>query len=411
MPCVIYNRVSSMRQNSYISSVSLQAQESMCSKFAYENKLNISSVYKEVHSAFNKVPGVLKTVINLKKSTIIISDISRFSRSISIGIEMATTSIKNKNKIVFIQEKFVCSEYADLTLLEKQLKKTEGESLTIGIRVKRSRDYLIEKGLFVGAFAPYGHNIINRKAIENVYEQNVLKFIDACKTFNITSVILNKNMNIISKLPIYEPIICYSKDGSISDRITTRLANTEIANLLNSYNVDKRGKKWSSSMIKTAYESNERQKTNELARKPTSNLLSKWGSIETEIEKISGSNKKSKVSLLDTPTNTRRSTPTTNIHTWYHTRITDPTPEVKEQSRLIPTNVKKTRRSVRLNPDLSHNIQQSNQTFMSDDINNIRACTDMTDDINHDSTTDMTDDIKNIQLFNQFRQFIKIMKK
>ena len=48
MQIVIYCRISSIAQNDYNKSVSLYAQEQICSKFAYENKLRVKSIYKEI---------------------------------------------------------------------------------------------------------------------------------------------------------------------------------------------------------------------------------------------------------------------------------------------------------------------------------------------------------------------------
>ena len=79
MKCVVYNRVSTQKQNS-TDSFSLKVQESICNDYAQSNKLNIMSIYKEVHSAYNKIPSVLNTVINLNARVILISDVSRFSR-------------------------------------------------------------------------------------------------------------------------------------------------------------------------------------------------------------------------------------------------------------------------------------------------------------------------------------------
>lgn len=252
MACIIYNRVSSMNQNSYINNVSLQVQESICGKFAAENNLNVYRVYKEVHSVFNKIPEVLNNIINLHKYTILIADVSRFSRSLSIGIEMAKKAIDNSNQLIFIQENLVCSTYADLESLKIYLQKSEDESKTIATRIKNAKTYLHENGMYSGGTIPYGYDVSDKKLIINPTEKNIIKFIKLCQNNNISSIELNDIMNKIHKTKEYEPIECYDKKGNVVSHITEKLFNTEIADLLNSYNVDKRGRLWNANMIKTA---------------------------------------------------------------------------------------------------------------------------------------------------------------
>jgi DNA invertase Pin-like site-specific DNA recombinase len=252
MSCVIYNRVSSMNQNSYGNNISLQVQESICGKFASENNLNVSRVYKEVHSVFNKIPDVLNNVVNLKKYTILIADVSRFSRSVIIGFDMAKKAIDNNNQLIFIQENLVCSTHEDLETLKIHLKKSEDESKTIANRIKNAKTYLQENGMYSGGTIPYGYYVDDKKLIIDKTEKNIIKFIQLCQNNNISASELNDIMINIHKTTEYEPIECYDKNGKVVSHITEKLFNTEIADLLNSYNVDKRGRLWNANMVKTA---------------------------------------------------------------------------------------------------------------------------------------------------------------
>jgi DNA invertase Pin-like site-specific DNA recombinase len=374
-----------MSQNSYTNSVSLHAQESICSKFANENGLNVKSVYKEVHSAFHKVPNVLETVINLRKCNILISDISRFSRSVAVGLDMAKVSLKNKNRIVFIQEKFVCSSHADLMVLAQHLQVTESESRTIGIRNKKARNYLIENGMHAGGAVPYGYDVVERKVVKNKYEQNVLQFIRKCQQNRISSDELNKMMIDISKTKIYDPISCYDKNDVAVVNITERLTNPEIANLLNSYNVDKRGLRWTAAMIKTALRSNDKQtRTSKRLRSSTvkTNHLTYWDSMNMKIDQIPTQTthlntipkQKKRKNMYDT---TRQN----NIHT-----DAVPVPIQRPTSK---------RRSTRLNPNMSFEFATYDTNVLSRDM------------------FDKDDDniMQDVKLFNQFRQFRKMLNK
>jgi DNA invertase Pin-like site-specific DNA recombinase len=280
MNCVSYSRVSSIGQNAYNKGVSLQAQEQICAKFACENKLNIRSIYKEIHSAYNKVPKVLNEVVNKKKQIILCSSIDRFSRSKSIGIELANKAIKNKNQIIFIQENIVIKTPEEVCLLKKHLLNSENESSVISRRIKKSKTYLINNGMHPGGAIPYGYDVVNKRLVNNSYEQKVIEFIKLCKTDEISCVKLNTYMKQISNLDTYVDINCYDEDDKIINQLHECLNNQEIVNLLNDYNILKRGKLWGTRMIITAIKLYDPKV--ELGDTP----LVGWNEIKTELSDI-----------------------------------------------------------------------------------------------------------------------------
>lgn len=252
MSSVIYCRVSSMAQNEYNKGVSLQVQEQLCIKFAYENKLRAKAVHKEVHSVYNKIPRILTDIIKRKKQNIIISSVDRFSRSKIIGIKMAQQALKNKNKLIFVQEKFVVAENSDLIILEQFLKNTENESAVIGSRIKKARNFLISNGMFAGGSVPYGYKVLDKKLVKEIYEQRVIDFINMCRENEIYCNKLNKKMISIAKISPYVPINCYDKNNKSVPVITEPITFQDIADLLNSYGILKRGGLWCPRVIKTA---------------------------------------------------------------------------------------------------------------------------------------------------------------
>jgi DNA invertase Pin-like site-specific DNA recombinase len=232
MKCISYSRVSSIGQNEYNKSVSLHAQEEICGYFAHENKLKIKAIYKEVHSAYNKIPNILNNIVNKKKQTILLSSIDRFSRSVSIGTELALKAINNKNTLIFIQEKLVISTIDGVSILKPHLLKSESESTLLSNRIKKSKTYLINNGMFPGGAIPYGYELINKRLVENSYEQKVILFIKLCKKKCINCIDLNTNMMCISKLDKYVDINCYDEKDTIIIQLTECLNNSEIVNLL-----------------------------------------------------------------------------------------------------------------------------------------------------------------------------------
>ncbi len=263
MSCTIYTRVSSMRQT-YNNSISLQAQEDMCRNYASKMGLLVNGVRQEVHSVFHKTPPILGEIINGKsrqKNIILCVAVDRFSRSTSVGVNMAKVALSNNHVLKFIREDFICDSFRRLSTLVEHLKQAEGESAAISSRVKSARNYLENIGIFTGAQAPYGFVVRDRKLVPNQSEQLILSFIRLCKQDKIMADELNALMSGIVKATTnvkYNPIDCYNKKNEIVTIITEKLLNTEIAALLNSYKVTKRGREWDGPIIARALKSNKK---------------------------------------------------------------------------------------------------------------------------------------------------------
>lgn len=358
--CVIYNRVSSLSQNIYNRSVSLQAQEQICLKFAHENKLRVKSIYKEIHSAFNQKPKILSDLMKNKKQTIIISSIDRYSRNVEVGLKLAMDAFKNKNKIIFIQEQYVCGNHNDLNTLKRFLQISENESKTISNRIKKARNFLINNGMFAGGTIPYGCDVVEKKLVMNIHEQNVLEFIKTCMNDKVVCHELNKKMILITQKLPYEPINCYDKNGAKVDVITEQLTKQEIADLLNSYGVLKRGILWCPRVLKTAIKPHN-QKVNSCESK-----LDDWYA-KHELGGISMDEIKNPNDLG------------LNFDNIGVTNTLFKTVQQKIQPKL--------RRSARLNP-----CNVNNQL------------------INNDSDTEMADDIYMFKQFTEFNKFKKLYK-
>jgi DNA invertase Pin-like site-specific DNA recombinase len=243
---IIYNRVSSIKQND---GSSLNIQEKSCKDFAETNSLNVKASHKDVCSAFQKTSKILTNIINNKKTVIIISNIDRFSRNTVNGLLLADIAIRNKNKLVFIQENLVISNSDDIKLIKPYLEIAENESKSISNRIKRSRLFLINTGKYPGGFIPYGYKVINKQLLDESYEQNVISFIKLCKNNVVKSIELNNAMQKISNCNT--PINCYDEKDNIVLEINNPLTHSEIVNLLNDYDVLKRGLKWNNIMIKS----------------------------------------------------------------------------------------------------------------------------------------------------------------
>jgi DNA invertase Pin-like site-specific DNA recombinase len=262
MCSVIYNRVSSHGQNAYGKTVSLAMQESICNKFASDNKLRVNQITKEIRSASGTSSKLLNKLIdNTRTNNIIFMDVSRFSRNVTQGLLTANKAINNGIKLIFVHEKFACTTYADLPKMKCLINKTEEESKVIGVRITTARNHMKAQGLHPGGIVPFGYTLkkcdIGNRLIPNEYEQQIVAFIKICQSNCIRSNILNDAMKkLVSQIMLknYVNIDCYDNNG---DRVLMidKMDNISIADLLNEYEITKRGKSWKSSTVKTAMNS------------------------------------------------------------------------------------------------------------------------------------------------------------
>jgi DNA invertase Pin-like site-specific DNA recombinase len=290
MVYVIYNRVSSIGQNKYNKGVSLNVQEEICHKYASEHKIQCRSIYKEINSAYNKLPPVLNGISNKKNYNIIISSIDRYSRSLTLGLALANKIITNGGSLTFVQENIICKTVEDINQLKSHLQVSENESSLISTRIKKSMTYLKNNGMFAGGYIPYGYEVIDRKLVKLTYEQLVLKFIKCCRHAPISGDSLNTNMKNISQLTKFVPINCYDGDNLEIKSIRQSLHFTEIAELLNDYNCTKRGRKWKSyTVISAAFPKNSK----------ISNQFNNWGEIKKELSDAENSSEMSPEELIN----------------------------------------------------------------------------------------------------------------
>jgi DNA invertase Pin-like site-specific DNA recombinase len=305
MTVVSYNRVSSAQQSIYGTSISLQMQEAICAKFANDNKLKISQIYKEVSSAYNANPPVLLSICSKRNQTIIISDSSRFSRNIANTLELIELINNNNNTIILINEELVYnSESNTFNDLIAHIKTTESESKTIGKRVSNAITHKKRTGTYMTKYVPYGFQkeTLNGTGVivPHPDETKIIQFMRACKGTLVTSDHLNTILKDILGIDEFAPndsdpdntdesdtdesdsdesdsdesysdgstgsdnddkpsnsngkqqhvrIDCYNENGDRVDKINA-LNNRQIASLLNEYDITRRGKPWTSNSVR-----------------------------------------------------------------------------------------------------------------------------------------------------------------
>ena len=252
---IIYCRLSSIGQNRF-SSVSMDMQEKMCIKFANENNLNIYAVHKKVESAYKNIPKTLKSITDLKKHNILISNVDRYCRNKENGIKLAEKCIFNQNILVFVRENLIIKTIADLPNLSRYLDYAEMECITISNRIKRAKEFQSSQGIFMGSFVRFGFKLVDRKKVPCHEEQEIIRLIDLIKSRNSKNIIENQLMKICNS-----DKVIFEMDEE--NEVISMNAN-QIADLLNKNNITRRGNIWTNSSVYSVSRHIKKEKTNVL---------------------------------------------------------------------------------------------------------------------------------------------------
>ena len=253
---LIFCRVSTIDQTG-LQHISFELQETKGNVCASIFKLKVEMVYKIVESAYKNDYQTIKSLIKkFKGKNIIIYNVTRFCRNLNAGVELLNLALKNKTRLIFVEEGIVWDEnnQYNLLILKNKLAYAQEESLVIGRRVKDAISEKKRRGYHVGGAPKYGFKAINveggKKAVFDEQEQDVINFIKICKKVGTSVYEINKHMNLLTPKPIIidDPIILYYNGNEI-DFIKEPLSNVGIADILNSYDVLKRGNKWTGAMV------------------------------------------------------------------------------------------------------------------------------------------------------------------
>jgi DNA invertase Pin-like site-specific DNA recombinase len=252
---VIYCRVSSGNQDKQ-TAVSSDVQERVCRDFIHDNKLRLASVHKETKSAYHGKRTMLRElIIGNPNTTIVVYDVSRFTRNIETGHELLRLASENGVRFAFATHGMVSGgeggEGADLIALMTQ---AQQESENIGRRVRDALKRKRDEGFHTGGRVPYGFDKEatphGQKLIINDAEMEVVDFINYCFGGGAMATRLNSMMQSMS--PLWDaaaPICCYSKSGKVIAQLTEPMDVADIAALLNDYEVTHRGVVWTKARI------------------------------------------------------------------------------------------------------------------------------------------------------------------
>ena len=173
------------------------------------------------------------------------------------GVVMLNKSYDKKINIIFIEDNLESSNISHRHMIRTKILESQHESEVLSNRVKSRNNLKRSRGWEFGV-PEFGKkakldNKKVRKIVNSKEEQNVINFIisarDCCSCRE-----LNKSLKKINKKA--DPIYFFDKDGvtkiNYFDKPNT-LSFFEIASLLNDYDINKRGKEWTSSSVSRIY--------------------------------------------------------------------------------------------------------------------------------------------------------------
>jgi len=251
---IIFCRVSSIGQTGAMC-VSFEVQEQKGNACANLFKLKVYSIIKVVESAYqgNQKSSTIKNLISKNRGkNIIIYNVTRFCRNKEMGVNLLYYALRNDVRLFFVQEGIVWDrENQNIKALKRHLEFAEEESRQLGKRIKDALDLKKKNGYFVGGKPKYGFRIVSypegRKTVFDEYEQEVIKFINMCKTVGTNILDLNNQMQKISK-EFDEPILIFY-NGEPTIYLKEPLSHTNIADLLNGYGILRREGEWTASSV------------------------------------------------------------------------------------------------------------------------------------------------------------------
>jgi len=170
------------------------------------------------------------------------------------GIRFLTIAQKNHINVHFIEENLDSNNVTHHHNIRVKLSEAQLESETLSRRINNRNEQLKTVGYKFG-IAPYGNKAIINNNIRsfqpNLDESRIINFIVQARD-GVSCKILNNKLKLIN--PKADPIFFFENETKINyfDKPGT-LTFLEIADILNDYDINKRGNHWTSSSVSYVY--------------------------------------------------------------------------------------------------------------------------------------------------------------
>lgn len=254
---IIYCRISTAQQ-------SLIAQENTCRVYCTQKGYNLLQVVNETGSAFQgKCQAKLLELINSSKDVnLIIYSIDRFSRNVNHCDKMIETLLANRINLECVQNPINISSAWGRHNLRLAVLDSQYECERLAERVKNTANYRKQHG--IKTRSTYGYNLSDDKksVVINPSEKAVVDFIVRYSNKQMTSPqITGCLFDLMRKLnkpkSDFVPVMITDKDSDeyYADDFKIKLTGVVISNILNDYEITKRGKHWTAVKVRAIYKS------------------------------------------------------------------------------------------------------------------------------------------------------------
>jgi DNA invertase Pin-like site-specific DNA recombinase len=245
---------------------STKEQKDLCKKFAIDNGLTITDIKEEVHSGYyGHQPCLTKLISSIpENSVILVSVYDRFSRNLVWGYAAIMTLLKKGVHVISVSDKIDYTTPSGNNQLRIALSQAQMSSEVKGVKqmsiIKEHRD----AGNYIGTTAPYGYSITTtdgiRQLVPNDHEQLVIKLIIALRDSILPCKEMNKLLfKVITKKtkPNLAPLEFVDCDGTMIEKLKPKsLKFYEIAEILNSYEIQRRDSSWTLNSVRGVYNKN-----------------------------------------------------------------------------------------------------------------------------------------------------------
>lgn len=275
--CVIYSRISTENQKF---GHSLNTQFTVCKEYADSNNLIIKNSYSDINSGTKmKKLEELNRLINENENVyLLVTNLDRFSRNLGEACNYID-KLDRKKIILYSVEQLVSTKNINgIREVKCILADAELESKRLGSRLKLTFDCIKKKGGHIGP-ARYG---FKKKKLKNIpitipdkYETEIISLIKNLRLGEKKSSELSKQITKITNINV--PLKFYDKNDNEIIKFSKpfTLTYSEIANILDDYNIKIRNKKPNKINISNIFLSNSRK------RKPnyTNNLINNMNNL------------------------------------------------------------------------------------------------------------------------------------
>lgn len=244
---IIYCRVSSAKQ-------SMNAQIDVCRTYCDSKGYNVIDVVTETSTAFQDhcQPKLLNLISSITNTNLIIYNIDRFSRNVNNCDKMIRTLLDNQINIDCVLNPINISSALGRRNLRHAVLDSQYESELNSERTKKNHSYRKKNGIKTRSTYGFDLSEDRKSLVHNLEERAVINFItqNMNKQLNSQQItdLLFALMRTLKKPDTDFVEVMITEDYNNDSKV--KITATTISGLFDDYNIKKRGKKWSSAMVR-----------------------------------------------------------------------------------------------------------------------------------------------------------------